>query len=154
MPCVFKCMLISSWKGLGSWVSGECLVPDVPDTMYFWAYLFRHRHFPPSPRKLRFLVHIFFPPCFSLFFFPSTSLLLCLLCAMPPFQFQWYFQSRFLGCFLGSCPAASTEVCRCHSLQLGNCVHLFLWLGPLSICRGVCRLPGLKQGAGRTWPTI
>lgn len=133
MPCFFKSTLISSWKGLGSWVSREWLVPN---NLYFRAYLTRHRHFCLSPRKLRF------PPAHLPSGLASSSFL-------PPDSFPIsvvYSQSRVLGCFIGSCPAASMEaeyagVPFAAAQQLYPSVSL---AGTFEHLQGWYRLTGLK----------
>lgn len=105
----FKCTLTffmeGSWK-LGFW--RVFLVPDVPVTVpslgsshqpqafFFLSQEARvpcGRSYPSSPSSSLSVL--------GAFFFPPTLLL----ASWPPFPFQWYSQSRFWGCFIGSCPA-------------------------------------------------
>lgn len=131
---LFKCMITflmeGSWK-LGFW--RVFLVPDVPVTVpslgsshqpQAFSFLSQEaqvpsgRCYPFSPSSSL--------SAFGAFLFPPTSLLLCSFHPRPPFPFQWYSQSRFWGCFIGSCPAVSTEAgytgaIRCNSATVSIC---------------------------------
>lgn len=153
----FKPMLISSWKGLRSWVSGECLVlvslilcisgifslaTGILISLRGSSVLLWH---------ILFLQPVFFPLHFSLVFLPSTSLLLCS-CVLASFPISAVFPEQVFW-------AAALAPVRLFPQRLvvqvpfttaqQLCPSVFL-AGAFEHLQGWCRLTGPNQGAGRT----
>lgn len=135
------------------------LVPNVPDATLFLGSCHQPQAFDFSPRKLVFPLVDSIPPA-RLPPPPSLSVSLCgsflppASCSAPctpclPSNLSGVPRTGFemLHWLLSGCFHRGW-VCRWHSLQLSNYVHLCFWPEPLSICRGGLSWQGADKGQG------
>lgn len=109
-----------------------------------WFILTDTGVFVSLPGNSGFLRHIIFPLCFSLSFFPST----CLLSNFSGIPRAGFWDASLAPVRLLS-RRQSVQVPFTAAQQLCPSVSL---AGASEHLQGWCRLTGLKQGAGRTWP--
>lgn len=141
-------MLVFSWKGLRSWDSGECLVSSVPSSSCHQPHSFLSQEAQVSSgpsSSLPALACSSFLPLAS-FSAPCTPRLLSNFSHIPRAGF-WDASLAPVRLFP---QRLSVQVPFTTAQQL--CPSVLL-AGAFEHLQGWYRLTGLKQGAGRAWPT-